>query len=74
LNELDPAAPFGIDGRETAVAVGDLGRYDLSFDLGEPERYRKEVPRAEVHVLDIGHLGLDTEPDRIAQLVQKFMK
>ena len=56
------------------MAVGDLGKYDLSFDLGEPERYRKEVPRAEVHVLDVGHLGLDTEPDRIAQIVQNLMK
>jgi len=28
------------------------GKYDLSFDLGEPERYRKDVPKAQVHVLD----------------------
>ena len=28
------------------------GKYDLSFDLGEPERYRHDVPKAEVHVLD----------------------
>src|SRR5215471_3400868 len=25
------------------------GKYDLSFDLGEPERYRKDVAKAEVH-------------------------
>ena len=30
------------------------GKYDLSFDSGEPERYRKDVPNAEVHVLDAG--------------------
>jgi hypothetical protein len=24
------------------------GKRDLSFDLGEPERYRKDVPKAEV--------------------------
>jgi len=24
------------------------GKYDLSFDLGEPERYRKDIPKAEV--------------------------
>ena len=28
------------------------GKYDLSFDLREPERYRKDVPNAEVHVLE----------------------
>src|SRR3989449_7625391 len=50
------------------------GKYDLSFDPGEPERYRKDVPKAEVHVLDAGHFALDTAPDEIAQLVRGFMK
>ena len=50
------------------------GKYDLSFDLGEPERYRKDVPKAEVHVLEAGHFALDTAADQIAQLVRDFMK
>jgi pimeloyl-ACP methyl ester carboxylesterase len=50
------------------------GKHDLSFDLGEPERYRKDVPKAEVHVLDAGHFALDTAADQIAQLVRDFMK
>jgi len=50
------------------------GKYDLSFDLGEPERYRKDVPKAEVHVLDAGHFALDTAADQIAQLVRDFVK
>jgi pimeloyl-ACP methyl ester carboxylesterase len=50
------------------------GRHDLSFDPGEPERYRKDVPKAEVHVLDAGHFALDTAADEIAQLVRNFMK
>ena len=50
------------------------GKYDLSFDLGEPERYRKDVPKAEVHVLDAGHFALDTAADQIAQLVRNFVK
>jgi pimeloyl-ACP methyl ester carboxylesterase len=50
------------------------GKHDLSFDLGEPERYRKDVPGAEVHVLDAGHFALDTKPDEIAALVSEFMK
>ncbi len=37
------------------------GKHDLSFDLGEPERYRKDVPNAEVYVLDAGHFALDTK-------------
>src|SRR5439155_3092096 len=50
------------------------GKYDLSFDPSEPERYRKDVPNAEVHVLDAGHFALDTAADEIAQLVRSFMK
>jgi pimeloyl-ACP methyl ester carboxylesterase len=49
------------------------GKHDLSFDLGEPERYRNDVPTAEVHVLDAGHFALDTKADEIATLVRQFM-
>jgi pimeloyl-ACP methyl ester carboxylesterase len=42
--------------------------------LGEPERYRKDVPSAEVHVLEAGHFALDTRADEIAALVRQFME
>ena len=48
------------------------GQHDLSFDLGEPERYRKDVPKAQVYVLDAGHFALDTKADEIAALVKAF--
>jgi pimeloyl-ACP methyl ester carboxylesterase len=50
------------------------GKYDLSFELSEPEAYRRDVPKAQVHVLDAGHFALDTAADQIAQLVRDFMK
>ena len=50
------------------------GKHDLSFDPGEPERYRKDVPNAAVHVLDAGHFALDTKAYEIAALVREFMK
>jgi pimeloyl-ACP methyl ester carboxylesterase len=50
------------------------GKHDLSFDLGEPERYRKDVPNAKVYVLDAGHFALDTQANEIAALVREFMK
>jgi pimeloyl-ACP methyl ester carboxylesterase len=50
------------------------GKHDLSFDSGEPERYRKDVPKAEVHVLDAGHFALDTKADEMAELVRGFMQ
>ncbi len=49
------------------------GKYDLSFDLSEPEAYRRDVPNAHVHVLDAGHFALDTAPDEIAALVRGFV-
>jgi len=50
------------------------GKHDLSFDLGEPERYRRDVPHANIYVLDAGHFALDTKADEIAALVREFMK
>jgi pimeloyl-ACP methyl ester carboxylesterase len=49
------------------------GKYDPSFDLSEPEAYRRDVPNAHVHVLDAGHFALDTAADEIAALVQGFV-
>jgi pimeloyl-ACP methyl ester carboxylesterase len=50
------------------------GKHDLSFDPGEPERYRKDVPNAKVYVLDAGHFALDTKAEEMAGLVREFMK
>jgi pimeloyl-ACP methyl ester carboxylesterase len=50
------------------------GEHDLSFDPGEPEHYRKDVPNAQVHLLDAGHFALDTKAEEIAALVSQFMK
>lgn len=50
------------------------GRYELSFDSGEPERYRQDVPSAEIHVVDGGHFALDTAADEIADLVRQFVR
>ena len=49
------------------------GKHDLSFDPGEPERYRKDVPGAGIHVLDAGHFALDTKADSIAELMRQFV-
>jgi pimeloyl-ACP methyl ester carboxylesterase len=49
------------------------GKYDLSFDPGEPERYRQDVPSAQVHVLDAGHFALDIAAEEIAALVGDFV-
>ncbi len=47
---------------------------DASFDPSEPEAYRRDVPKAEVHIVDGPHFALDTAPDQIADFVRGFMK
>src|SRR6202046_2389021 len=50
------------------------GKYESSFDSSEPESYRRDVPNAEVQIVDGGHFALDTAADEIAALVSQFMK
>jgi pimeloyl-ACP methyl ester carboxylesterase len=50
------------------------GKYELSFDPSEPEAYRRDVPNAEVHVLDGGHFVLDTAADEAARRIREFLK
>jgi pimeloyl-ACP methyl ester carboxylesterase len=48
------------------------GRYDPSFELSEPEAYRRDVPSAQIQILDAGHFALDTKADEIADLIRQF--
>jgi len=49
------------------------GRFDLSFEISEPAAYRRDVPQAQVHLLDAGHFALDTAAEEIALLVRAFL-
>jgi pimeloyl-ACP methyl ester carboxylesterase len=49
------------------------GRYDPSFQVAEAEAYRRDVPGAEVHILDAGHFALDEQPGAIADLTRGFL-
>jgi pimeloyl-ACP methyl ester carboxylesterase len=50
------------------------GKYEQSFDPSEPEAYHRDVPNAQVHIVDGGHFALDTAADQIAELVRGFVK
>jgi pimeloyl-ACP methyl ester carboxylesterase len=50
------------------------GRYDPSFQVAEAEAYRRDVPDAEVHILDAGHFALDEQPGLIADLTGGFLQ
>jgi pimeloyl-ACP methyl ester carboxylesterase len=49
------------------------GKYDASFELCEPEAYRRDVPGAHIALVDGGHFALDTAADEIAALVRGFV-
>ena len=49
------------------------GRYDPVFDIAEVEAIKRDVPKAEVHVLDAGHFALDEAAGDIAKLMRAFL-
>jgi len=46
----------------------------VSFELSEPEAYRRDVPKAKSDVLNAGHLAFDTAADEIGASVGAFTK
>ena len=55
------------------AAAGAMAPLRPSFQVEEAEAYRREVPAAEVHVLDAGHFALDEQPAAIADLTRGFL-
>jgi pimeloyl-ACP methyl ester carboxylesterase len=50
------------------------GRYDPSFIVAGAEAYRKDVPTADVHILDAGHFALDVQAPEVIRLTESFMQ
>jgi pimeloyl-ACP methyl ester carboxylesterase len=49
------------------------GGYDPSFAVAGALAYKREVPDAEVHILNAGHFALDEKLDEIAALIRGFL-
>jgi pimeloyl-ACP methyl ester carboxylesterase len=49
------------------------GENDPSFIAPGAEAYRRDLPNAEIHLLDAGHFALDERTDEIADLILQFM-
>ncbi|OTP75047.1 alpha/beta fold hydrolase [Caballeronia sordidicola] len=49
------------------------GKYDPSFLVAEAAAYKRDLPNAEVHVLDAGHFAIYEKPDEIASLISSFL-
>lgn len=50
------------------------GKYDPSFTVAGAEAYKKDVPKAEVHILDAGHFALDDDAPEVARYIRAFLK
>lgn len=49
------------------------GRNDEIFGPAGAEAYRRDLPNAEVHLLDTGHFALETHGEEIASLIRDFL-
>jgi pimeloyl-ACP methyl ester carboxylesterase len=50
------------------------GRFDPSFIVPGAEAFRRDVPNAQIHILDAGHFALDEQTDQIARLTRAFLE
>ena len=50
------------------------GRYDPHFLPAGAEAYRRDLPDAEVHLLDAGHFALATHHQEIANHIRRFLQ
>ena len=49
------------------------GRNDPSFIAPGAEAFERDLPDAEIHLLDAGHFALDEKNDEIASLILAFL-
>ena len=49
------------------------GKNDPSFVAAGGEAFKRDLPDAEIHLLDAGHFALDEKTDEIANFILAFM-
>lgn len=49
------------------------GRYDMSFQVEGADSFKKDVPSAEIHILDAGHFPMDERPDETVAITRAFL-
>ncbi|KAJ7700845.1 alpha/beta hydrolase fold protein [Mycena rosella] len=50
------------------------GKHDQSFTPAGAEAFRRDLPKAQVVLLDAGHFAGETENEEIAELIMKFLE
>jgi pimeloyl-ACP methyl ester carboxylesterase len=49
------------------------GKYDTFFDVAEAYCYKKDLPEAKIHILQGGHMVLETNFDEVLSLIKRFL-
>ena len=63
-----------ISGRISRRLLAAWGRNDAHFLPAGAEAYRRDLPEAEVHLLDAGHFALETHAAEIGALMRGFLQ
>lgn len=49
------------------------GKRDVYFNVEEAYCYQRDLPHAQVHILDAGHMALETHFDEVSSLIRSFL-
>lgn len=50
------------------------GKNDPAFLPAGAEANKRDIPSAEVHLIDTGHFALETHAKKISELIQQFLE
>lgn len=50
------------------------GKHDVYFDVAEAHCYKRDLPDAQIHVLDGGHMALETNFDEVLTMISGFIR
>lgn len=49
------------------------GKYDVYYDVDEAFCYKRDLPKAQIHILEGGHMALETNFTEVLHLIENFM-
>ncbi|WP_028402289.1 alpha/beta fold hydrolase [Ectobacillus panaciterrae] len=56
------------------LLLATWGKNDVSFIPAGAKAFKKDLPNAEIHLLDTGHFALETHANEIGELMLNFLK
>ena len=59
--------------RHQPLALVIWGKYDVYFSVEEALCYKRDLPGAQIHIINGGHMALETNFDEVLQLINDFL-